>query len=234
MARIVAVSALFLRAADLQREPAPVDQQPDHDLRVDPAFLGVADLAQVVFLLRLEVQRRHLVETQGDVPTGHRMGETRCGDPVAVVPIRAGAGQGALHRRVAGRAPTQIGQDPPGVQQRRGFHHPGDHQIGEHRIAGRVEPQPVVHAGQRLVEQPGVGRQHPPGPSRTTVRDGRGGSNNNPGGPGSPTNDVTAGVSSTSKPRRPCAGSSSSWRARSSSTPSSASVCADPTCLTIR
>ena len=28
----------------------PVDQQTDDDLRVDPAFLGVADLAQGIFL----------------------------------------------------------------------------------------------------------------------------------------------------------------------------------------
>ena len=53
-----------LEAADLEREPAPVDQQPDDDLRVDAAFLGVADLAQVVFLLGLEVERRDVVETQ--------------------------------------------------------------------------------------------------------------------------------------------------------------------------
>ena len=41
-----------LEAADLEREPVPVDQQPDHDLRVDAAFLGVADLAQVVLASR--------------------------------------------------------------------------------------------------------------------------------------------------------------------------------------
>jgi hypothetical protein len=45
-----------LEAADLQREPGPVDQEPDDDLGVDPAFLGVADLAQPVLLLGLEVQ----------------------------------------------------------------------------------------------------------------------------------------------------------------------------------
>jgi hypothetical protein len=30
-----------LEAADLEREPVPVDEQPDDDLRVDPAFLGI-------------------------------------------------------------------------------------------------------------------------------------------------------------------------------------------------
>src|SRR3954452_10252459 len=57
-------------AADLQREPVPVDQQTDHDLRVDPALRGVADLAQLVFLLGLEVQRGDVVQAQGQVTAG--------------------------------------------------------------------------------------------------------------------------------------------------------------------
>jgi hypothetical protein len=44
-----------LEAADLEGEALPVDQQPDQDLRVDPAFLGVADLAQPVLVLGLEI-----------------------------------------------------------------------------------------------------------------------------------------------------------------------------------
>ena len=44
-----------LEAADLQREALAVNQQPDQDLRVDPAFLGVADLAQPVLVLGLEI-----------------------------------------------------------------------------------------------------------------------------------------------------------------------------------
>jgi hypothetical protein len=39
---------------------------------------------------------------------------------------------------------------------------PGDHQIGEHRIAQVTEPQPGVDPSQGLVEQPGVGGHHPP------------------------------------------------------------------------
>ncbi len=39
------------KTADLQREPAPVDQQAHHDLRVHPAFLGVSDLAKRVFFV---------------------------------------------------------------------------------------------------------------------------------------------------------------------------------------
>jgi hypothetical protein len=150
-----------LEAADLQREAAPVDQEPDHDLRVDAAFLGVADLAQVVLLLGLEVQGGHVVEAQRDVAAGPGVGEARRGDLVAVVTVRPGAGQGPFHRRVAGRRPAQVTQDPPDIEQRGGFHHPGDHQIGEHPIGEGVEPQIGVDPGQGVVEQPGIRGQHP-------------------------------------------------------------------------
>ena len=67
-----------LEAADLEGEAAPVDQQADHDLRIDASFLGVADLAQpacaVVFLLGFEVERGHVVEHQADVAGGQRRG----------------------------------------------------------------------------------------------------------------------------------------------------------------
>jgi len=46
-----------LEHGDLQREPARGDQQPDGDLRVDPALLAHADLAELVFLAHLEMQR---------------------------------------------------------------------------------------------------------------------------------------------------------------------------------
>jgi len=45
-----------LPAADLERRTGPVDQQAHDDLGVDPALLGVADLAQVVLTLGLEVE----------------------------------------------------------------------------------------------------------------------------------------------------------------------------------
>ena len=40
-----------------QREPARVGQQPDGDLRLQPAFLGEPGLAEPVALIGLEVQR---------------------------------------------------------------------------------------------------------------------------------------------------------------------------------
>lgn len=42
--------------SDLQGKSGAVDEQPDDDLRVDPALLGVADLTELVFLLRFEIQ----------------------------------------------------------------------------------------------------------------------------------------------------------------------------------
>jgi hypothetical protein len=41
-----------------------VDQQPNSHLRVDSAFLGVADLAEVVFIVWLEEERGDVVEHQ--------------------------------------------------------------------------------------------------------------------------------------------------------------------------
>jgi hypothetical protein len=53
----VLLGFVALETADLQRGTGPVDEQPDHDLRVDPSFLGVADLAPPVLGVGLEVQR---------------------------------------------------------------------------------------------------------------------------------------------------------------------------------
>ncbi len=120
--------------ADLQREPGPVDQQPDHDLRIDPAFLGVADLAQLIFVVGLEVQRRHVIEHQGDVAVRGGVGEAQPGQLVAVLAVGAAA-QRAFAGGQAHRAAAQLGQDPVDVGQAGRLDHPGDHQIPEHLIA---------------------------------------------------------------------------------------------------
>ena len=129
-----------LIAADLQGEPVPVHQQPDHDLRVHPPFFRVADLAQVVLVLGLEVQRRHVIQDQGDIAAGPDVREAQLGDLVPVAAARA-AGQGAAHRLVAGRLAAQFRQDPAGVQDRGRLHDPGQDQVPEHVIAQGAEPQ---------------------------------------------------------------------------------------------
>jgi hypothetical protein len=111
-------------------------------------------------VLGFEVQRRHVVEDKGDIAAGQGMREADLGDPVAVTAVRA-AGQGAAHGLVAGRSAPQVGQDPPGVQDRGRLDHPGQDQVPEHVIAQGIEPQVIVDAVQRLEQQPRVGRDHP-------------------------------------------------------------------------
>ena len=48
----------------LQREPGRVDEQPDLDLRVDPAFLAHPHLLQGILVLGFEVQGGDVVEDQ--------------------------------------------------------------------------------------------------------------------------------------------------------------------------
>jgi hypothetical protein len=50
-----------LETANLQRESGAIHQEADDDLRIDAAFLPIPDLAYIVFILSLEVQRRHVV-----------------------------------------------------------------------------------------------------------------------------------------------------------------------------
>ena len=129
-----------LKAADLQGEPVPVDEQADHDLGVDTALLGVAHLAQRVLVLGLEVQGRHVVQAQRHVPGREGVLEADGGDLVAVL-ARGGPRQGAAHRLLTGRRPSQVGQDTPGVQDRGGLHDPGDHQVAEGLVLDHAEPE---------------------------------------------------------------------------------------------
>ena len=62
------LSLVPLPAADLERKTTAVDQQPDDDLGVDPPLFGVADLAQVVLTLGLEIERGHVIPAQGQPP----------------------------------------------------------------------------------------------------------------------------------------------------------------------
>ena len=86
----------------------PVDQQAHHDLWVDAAFLGVADLAQPVFLLGLEVQRRHVVQAQRHIAAGHGVFEARGRDLVAVAPLLRPT-QSAAQRLLTRRRTAQVG-----------------------------------------------------------------------------------------------------------------------------
>ncbi len=90
-----------LEAPDLEREAPPVDQQAHDDLWIDTAFLGVADLAQRVFVLGLEVERGHVVEHQRHVTSGQRTVEAGRRDLPSVVAL-LGSLQGTEHRAQRG------------------------------------------------------------------------------------------------------------------------------------
>ena len=67
------------------REPGPVDEQPDLDLRVDTAFLAHADLAQRVLVLRLEMQRGDVVEDQAQRAAAGGVGQAGVRELAAVI-----------------------------------------------------------------------------------------------------------------------------------------------------
>ena len=76
----------------------------------DPSLFGVADLAQVVLTLGLEVQGGHVVQAQGQAPTGGDVIEQGLGDRLAVASLPAAA-QGAEQGPHADRLQAQITQD---------------------------------------------------------------------------------------------------------------------------
>ena len=139
--------------SDFQGESGAIDEQTDHDLRIHPALLRVSDLAQVVFLLRFEVQGRHVVQNQGQVPAGGGTGKALRRDDVAVV-ASDHRGEVSLDCFVRDCLCTEIVEDSCGVGFRGGFDDPGDDQIPEHGVAHLVESESVVDGSERVVEQP--------------------------------------------------------------------------------
>ncbi len=68
------------------------------------------------------------------------MGEAGRADLVSVA-TRAGPPQGALACRQRRRRAAQLRQDPIGIEQAGRLHHPGDHQVTEDLVAGRIKTQ---------------------------------------------------------------------------------------------
>ena len=111
-------------------------------------------------MLGLEVQRRDVVEDEGDIAAGQHVGEAQLGETVTVIPVEAAA-QRALAGGQARRDPAHLRQHPVRVQQAGRLGHPGDHQVTEHLIAQRVEPEIRIHPGQRVIKQARGGLQRP-------------------------------------------------------------------------
>lgn len=161
----VSLGLVALEAADLQREPGAVHEQSHDNLRVDPALLGEPGLAQVVFLLGLEVQRRHVIEHQRNVSAAACVSEARGGDQVPVAAVM-GALERALARRERRRHSTQVSKDPVDVEQGGGLNDPRDDQVPKGLIGHDVEAEVVEDSRKDLIEQPGEGAGHPWGTRR--------------------------------------------------------------------
>jgi hypothetical protein len=88
------------------------------------------------------------------------VGEAQGRELVAILPVDAPS-QGALASGQAHRDPAHLGQHPIDVGQAGRLHHAGDHQVAEHRIAERVEPETGVDAGERVEQHLRIGPDDP-------------------------------------------------------------------------
>ena len=159
---IVSVSALLPSQQPISSgNPVAVDQEPDHDLGVDAAFLAVADLAEVVFLLCLEVERGDVVQHQADVTVDGGVVEARGRDPIAVV--ERGTSAKSRSEGVAMRGSnTQLAQDTHSLTNRGRLHDPGQHELEERLVIDDVEPQRAPSSGNDVDQGPrGLRLDHP-------------------------------------------------------------------------
>src|SRR5690606_21124320 len=80
----VGLGLVSFETADLQRKSSAVDEQSDHNLRIDPPLFGIPDLAEVVLLLCLEVQGGDVEQKQPQSSCGSGVFEAMAGNIVAV------------------------------------------------------------------------------------------------------------------------------------------------------
>jgi hypothetical protein len=151
---------------DHQREPRGVGEQPDGDLRLQPAFLGEPGLAESVALVGLEVQRGHVEQHQRRRPQ-RRVLRARSGQPLPPGVLGVDR-QTALERGIGGRVDADLGQHPQTVQLAGRLEDPRQHQMAEHHVTtiGIAEPQGVVGPAQGVPQLLGPGghdRQPTPG-----------------------------------------------------------------------
>jgi hypothetical protein len=139
---------------DHQREPRGVGEQPDGDLRVRPPLFGEPWFAEPIGSIGLEIQRAHVVEHQA----GRAQASTRRAGGRQRLPPLVGREhwQATVHRPIRRRADARFGQHPQAVHLARRLDNPGQHQGPEHLvpIGGRIEPQHLVRAGQRIPQVP--------------------------------------------------------------------------------
>ena len=127
---IVVVSVQLLSQQPILRGDAgPVDQQPDDDLGVDPSLLGIADLAQLVLLLGLEVERGDARRHSDTSPAAMACFRGLATDGLAVAALDAAAqGSGTKACPVLCVSVLQVGVDSVGV---------GGGELGQGPVSGR-------------------------------------------------------------------------------------------------
>ena len=126
-----------LEGGDHQREPVLPGEQPDRDLRLQPALLGEPGLAEPVALVGLEVEGGDVVKDQaGRAEPGMRGAGLRQPLPPGLLRID---GQAPLQGAVGRRRHPGLLQHPQAVELAGRLDDPGQHQVPEHLVpAGRV------------------------------------------------------------------------------------------------
>ena len=130
------LSLVALPAADLERKTMTVDQQAHDDLGVDPPVLGVTHPPQIILTLGLEVQGGHVIQAQGQTPTGGDVLEQSPRQALAVAPLPA-ASQGAEQGPGADRLQAQVTQDAGDL----GLGRRLDQTRQNHLLKGPIHPQ---------------------------------------------------------------------------------------------
>lgn len=132
-----------------------VYEKPDDDLRIDAAFLAVSDLAELVFVLDLEMQGRHVIHHQCHVSVSGGVAVTSRSQLVSVTPP-CDPGQTAVHPRPVHRNNPELGQDPGAVQHRCRLDQAGQHELEERLITDHVETQRLPSSPDHLNQQSGT------------------------------------------------------------------------------
>ena len=130
-------------AADFQREPGPVHQQPDDNLRIDPPLLPNSRPCAGHPRIRPRSTASSRRKAAGSARRSRRR---RRSISRRSIPVFAGPHLDRDGAELCGRTPCLHPDQPaPGRSQLTGrLDDPGDHQIPEHPISDDIETQPVI------------------------------------------------------------------------------------------
>ena len=137
------LAPVALERMDLQREPHLIDQQADEDLRIDAPLLAHPDLAERVLVLRLEIQRGHVIHHHLQRPGRRHLPQRRVRElrsPVLLDATREGPPDRAQRRRLH----TDLREHPDRVSLAGRLDDPRQHETLEAVGPDRVEPDLAV------------------------------------------------------------------------------------------